>query len=110
MGLVASSALENGGEVHGIIPKAFLVAANGEKGEGGNEEEIGKGKTVNLEGERSTVTVVGGMHEVRRDFLLSFALSWRIYLGENGWEVKRVELTHHVRFPRPAFFSLHFGT
>ncbi|KAL7411506.1 hypothetical protein BDY24DRAFT_396086 [Mrakia frigida] len=65
MGLVASSALENGGQVHGIIPKAFLVATNGEKGEGASsqEEEIGKGKTVNLEGHKSKVTVVGGMHE-----------------------------------------------
>ena len=71
MGLVASSALEAGGEVHGIIPKAFLVATNGEKGEGGgagHEEELGKGKTVNLEGQRSKVTVVGGMHEVRLVF------------------------------------------
>lgn len=66
MGLVASSALENGGQVHGIIPKAFLVATNGEKGEGASSQEEEIGKTVNLEGQRSKVTVVGGMHEVSR--------------------------------------------
>lgn len=81
MGLVASSALSNGGEVHGIIPRAFL--ASGEKGdekpEGENANE--KGKTVNLEGERSKVTVVKSMHEVSR------ASPSRRWTGDVTWRV-----------------------
>lgn len=62
MGAVASSALEAGGDVHGITPSAFL--SKGEKGDELVPGAVG-GKMFNLEGEKSKVTVVKGMHEVR---------------------------------------------
>lgn len=71
MGAVAEGALDNGGEVHGIIPRAFVIPGGGEKGAKEGEkavegEKAGNGKgavgTTKLGGGESTV--VGGMHEV----------------------------------------------
>jgi hypothetical protein len=67
MGAVAHGALDAGGQVHGIIPRAFVMT--GEKGqvragEGEREgERNGVIGTTKLGGGESTV--VGGMHEVR---------------------------------------------
>lgn len=59
MGVVASSAVEAGGQVHGVLPRAFL--GPGEQGTGaGRDEETGH--TGNLKGGKTTV--VSGMHEV----------------------------------------------
>jgi hypothetical protein len=67
MGAVAHGALDAGGQVHGIIPRAFVMT--GEKGQvrAGEGEREGERKgvigTTKLGGGESTV--VGGMHEVR---------------------------------------------
>ncbi|CED85079.1 Cytokinin riboside 5'-monophosphate phosphoribohydrolase LOG [Phaffia rhodozyma] len=103
MGLTAASAVEAGGEVHGIIPRAFL--GPGEQGVPTlSDKDESTGRTGQLKGGKTSV--VGGMHE-RKTLMAKLATGGFVVLpGGFGTFEEAMEMTTWsqlgIHFNRPV--------